>query len=164
VREAVFSILGDVSGLRVLDLYAGTGALGIEALSRGASSASFVERARPALVCLRENLGSLRLESRATVLAVDVRRALRSLGAEFDLVFADPPWAEVGAALEALSESPLRLARGARLVFEQSARDEPVAVVGGLSLVTSRTWGDTRVTWYGPDSPPIPSAEPMQLV
>jgi 16S rRNA (guanine966-N2)-methyltransferase len=160
----MFSILGDVAGLRVLDLYAGTGALGIEALSRGASSASFVERARPALACLRENLSALRLEARATVLAVDVRRALRSLEAEFDLVFVDPPWAEVRAALDALSDRPLRLARGGRLVFEQSARDEPVAVVGGLSLVTSRTWGDTRATWYGPDSLPISTADPTPLV
>src|SRR6185295_8236746 len=69
VREALFSMLGDVAGAMVLDLYAGTGALAIEALSRGAERAVFVENARPALAALHENLGSLGLEGKAKVLA-----------------------------------------------------------------------------------------------
>src|SRR3954467_6793389 len=87
VREALFSILGDVSGLRVLDLYAGSGALGIEALSRGASAAVFVEFARPALASLRENLTKLGLDDVATTLPVRVESAAAKLGhhAPFEL-------------------------------------------------------------------------------
>jgi hypothetical protein len=81
VKEALFSILGDVSGARVLDLYAGSGALGIEALSRGASAAVFVEAARPALACLRENLTKLGLDSVATTLPCASRARRASSGA-----------------------------------------------------------------------------------
>ncbi len=79
VKEALFSILGDVSGLKVLDLYAGSGALGIEALSRGASSAVFVEFARPALACLRENLAKLGLGAESQTLPVQVEAATKHL-------------------------------------------------------------------------------------
>ncbi len=94
VREALFSILGDVAGLAVLDLYAGTGALGIEALSRGASHATFVEQARSALRSLRQNRAALHLASRARVVAAPVERVLAAppwLGETIDLVFIVPP-------------------------------------------------------------------------
>src|SRR5262252_9250396 len=76
VREALFSILGDLEGASVLDLFAGTGALGIEALSRGASHATFVEKARPALRALLQNLEKLEIGSKAEVLSISVERAL----------------------------------------------------------------------------------------
>src|SRR3954464_12918408 len=75
VREALFSILGDLSGAEVLDLYAGTGALGLEAISRGAARATFVERARPALVALRANIDKLGVSSQCEVLTTTVERA-----------------------------------------------------------------------------------------
>ena len=83
VKEALFSILGDVTGARVLDLYAGSGALGIEALSRGAASGVFVESARPALACLRENLTKLGLDDVATTLPV---------WSSTNVVRGKPPW------------------------------------------------------------------------
>src|SRR5215813_9707568 len=98
VREALFSILGDLEETAVLDLFAGTGALGIEALSRGASRATFVENARPALRALGQNLDRLDLRSQAVVLSTSVERALSvmSWGAvPFDVVVRTPPYREV---------------------------------------------------------------------
>jgi len=99
VREAVFSSLGDVEGFAVLDLYAGSGSLGIEALSRGAARAVFVERGREAVAVLRRNLATLDLADRARVRPEEARRVVRALarrtaerpGEGFDLVFAAPP-------------------------------------------------------------------------
>ncbi len=101
LRETIFNVLGpSVSGARFLDLFAGTGAIGIEALSRGASEVVFVENHPPAAALIRRNLDSLGIESGATVLAIDVLRGLETLarklnvaGARFDYVFLDPPYA-----------------------------------------------------------------------
>ncbi|HVY44643.1 MAG TPA: 16S rRNA (guanine(966)-N(2))-methyltransferase RsmD, partial [Minicystis sp.] len=99
VREAVFSALGDVEGAVVLDLFAGTGALGIEALSRGAAHATFVENARASLAALRENLAALGLGATSSVIAQPAARAVASLagapGPAFDLVLVDPPYAAI---------------------------------------------------------------------
>lgn len=154
VKEALFSILGDVSGARVLDLYAGSGALGIEALSRGASAAVFVEAARPALACLRNNLTKLGLDDVATTLPLRVENATAQLGrhAPFDLVLCDPPWRDVKAAraqLEALASAG-SFAAGARIVLEHAAKDPPPAPEGtvGLLVYDERRWGDTAVTLF----------------
>src|SRR5262245_38060022 len=98
VREALFSALGDVAGAVVLDLYAGTGALGIEALSRGAERAVFVESARPALVALRDNLAATDLSAASRVIALPVARATVEIARQgpFDLVLVDPPYAALG--------------------------------------------------------------------
>lgn len=155
VREALFSILGDITGARVLDLYAGTGALGIEALSRGAASATFVENGKPALDALRENLQKLGLGGVSTVLALRVeqlpKRPAPSLDQRFDLVFADPPYEMVrdGRAARALSgvaEAPL-LTEDARVVVEHGASDRPPAL-SGLHLESTRSYGDTAISFY----------------
>ena len=168
VREAVFSILaahgrsilargdGTLGAQEVLDLYAGTGALGIEALSRGARHAIFVERGREALAALRANLATLRLDgvSESRVVASPVERAVRSLtGARADLVFADAPYAlvrsgEVGRVLGELAGADA-FAPGARVVVEHAAADAPpVLADGGLSLDATRRYGDTSVSFY----------------
>jgi 16S rRNA (guanine966-N2)-methyltransferase len=146
--------LGDVSGARVLDLYAGSGALGIEALSRGASAAVFVEAARPALACLRDNLTKLGLNDVATTLPLRVESATALLGrhAPFELVLCDPPWRDVKAAraqLEALANAGL-FAAGARIVLEHAAKDPPPAPEGASKLLVydERRWGDTSVTLF----------------
>lgn len=165
VKEALFSILGDVSGLKVLDLYAGSGALGIEALSRGASSAVFVEAARPALACLRENLTKLGLEDVATTLPLRVQSAaakLQALG-PFELVLCDPPWRDVSAArseLEALARAGV-FTLGARVVLEHAAKDpQPAPVgVGRLRLCDERRWGDTAVSLFEPAEVPGPARD-----
>jgi 16S rRNA (guanine966-N2)-methyltransferase len=151
VREALFSMLGDVQGDNVLDLYAGSGALGIEALSRGARAATFVESSRAALTCLRANLGGLDLEQRGRVVPLRAERCASALAASgpFDLVFCDPPWGEVEEALSVLvhlSKGEI-LTRTARVFLEHAARDPlPPLNDGPLAISGSRSWGDTAVT------------------
>jgi 16S rRNA (guanine966-N2)-methyltransferase len=153
VREALFSVLVDVGDARVLDLYAGTGALGIEALSRGALHATFVENARPALAALRENLVALGLAAPGSavtrVVAQPVTRAAASLEGPFDLVFADPPYADVGDVVGAVAALRARgaLAPGARIVVEHASRD-PAPPLDGMTARPGRAYGDTMVTIY----------------
>ena len=141
VREALFSILGDVSGARVLDLYAGSGALGIEALSRGAASALFVERDRRALAALRRNLDALGAD--AEVRSQDALRFIAQPEGVFDLVFCDPPYDEASRVAVALSETlPAMLEDDARIVTESDKRN-PLTLP--LPLVVERTYGHTRI-------------------
>jgi 16S rRNA (guanine966-N2)-methyltransferase len=151
VREAMFARLGDLSGAVVLDLFAGSGALGLEALSRGAAHVDFVEKARPAARCVRENLAALGLAERARVLPGDARSVLRALereGARYDLVFVDPPYASGLAAelLAALGAGAL-LAEGACVVVE-SDRRRPPGDAPGLAQTDERRYGDTLLTRY----------------
>jgi 16S rRNA (guanine966-N2)-methyltransferase len=148
VREAVFSIVGPVEEARVLDLFAGSGALGIEALSRGAASCVFVERDRRAARVITSNLEKLGLTG-AVVVARDVAAALRDerdRGRSFDLVLADPPyedWAVHGAVLATLL--PPVLADDALVVVETSEHVEPSLP---LDLVTTRRYGSARITVF----------------
>lgn len=170
VREALFGILGSagaIDGARVLDLYAGTGALAFEALSRGASRATLVESSREALGALRANVTALGQEARTRVLAVDIRGAVTRIAAEgpFDLVLADPPWALVDEgpardALEALARAGA-LAEGAAVVLEHAARSEPPEVPS-LVRGETRRYGDTALTFYKPAilAPPRDDARP----
>ena len=153
VREALFSILGDVTGAVVLDLYAGTGALGIEALSRGASRAVFVESARPAASVLRQNLAALGLMESGVVIAQPVDRALeRVLSAgPFDLVLADPPYAsvrEAAASLARLAAAGHRFLKPeGRVVLEHPGRDAPPEV-GSLLSTGTRSYGEASLSVY----------------
>jgi 16S rRNA (guanine966-N2)-methyltransferase len=147
VREAVFSILGPLDGAVVLDLFAGSGALGIEALSRGAARAVFVERAPAALAALRRNLETVGADpSNATVVAGDARGALRTARRHrdtYDLVFLDPPYAQVRLFAGDLSRDlPGVLAAGARVVAESDRRG-PLDL--DLPLVDERRYGDTLI-------------------
>jgi 16S rRNA (guanine966-N2)-methyltransferase len=150
VREAIFNILGPPPG-PVLDLYAGTGALGLEALSRGAPSAVFVERDGNALSALRRNLRELGIEGRATVIGADVRTALRRLGAtggRFSWVFLDPPYVrETEGVLGELSGSDL-LTSCAVVILEHDKRMPPSESVGCLFLTDRRQYGDTELSFY----------------
>jgi 16S rRNA (guanine966-N2)-methyltransferase len=158
VREAVFSILEaerSIEGARVLDLYAGTGALGLEALSRGALHVTLVEKAKDALVALRANVTALGVEDLTTIVAGPVERCAAMLGGAsggFDLVFADPPYADIprGAlakALAAIVGIEGVLAADARVVVEHATNDDPPDLIG-LSLDRSRRYGDTTVSIY----------------
>jgi len=145
VREALFSVLGPaVQGARVLDLFAGSGALGLEALSRGAVSAVFVERSPRALAAIAANLATLGVE--AEVRRMEARAALRTASARgeaYDLVFLDPPYRRAAGLGRELSEA-LRavLAAGARVVSESDRRD-PLEL--DLPLTDERRYGDTIV-------------------
>jgi 16S rRNA (guanine966-N2)-methyltransferase len=155
VREALFSMLGEVSGARVLDLYAGTGALGIEALSRGAASAVFVERDAAAARVLRENLGALGIgEQEAEVRRGEVLTALRSARRAretYDLLFIDPPYSRARDwQAELAAGIPPLLAPGARVVVESGRRAQlelPIAVE------RERRYGDTSITIHRHDAP-----------
>jgi 16S rRNA (guanine966-N2)-methyltransferase len=151
VREALFSILGErAAAEKILDLYAGTGSLGIEALSRGAASVVFVERSKEAVAALQANVEALGLRERARILPSSVERAASRLERErFDLVFADPPYADVnGLAKEALEALFVPLLQHAgMLLLEHASRDPPPAIAG-LELEDTRTYGDTTLSFY----------------
>jgi 16S rRNA (guanine966-N2)-methyltransferase len=140
VREAIFNALASLDAVmdaRVLDLFAGSGALGIEALSRGAAHCTFVESGRPALTTLRANLETLGLVDRATVAPMDVDRFLASAPSA-ELALADPPyafdgWVNVMAALEAM------------LLVAES--DRPVDAEPGWEVVRDKRYGTTYVTF-----------------
>jgi 16S rRNA (guanine966-N2)-methyltransferase len=141
VREALFSMLGDVEGARVLDLYAGSGALGIEALSRGAESAVFVERDAQALAAIERNLAAVGAEAR--VLRQPAERFLATAKGPFDLVFCDPPYDFASRLAGTLAERlPAVTPPGARIVTESDKRN-PLELP--FPLVTERTYGDTRI-------------------
>ncbi|MGA2470205.1 MAG: 16S rRNA (guanine(966)-N(2))-methyltransferase RsmD [Solirubrobacteraceae bacterium] len=149
IREAVFSILGDIDGAEVLDLFAGSGALGIEALSRGAARVTFVESAPAALRTIDRNLAALALALRSRVVRADVRLALRSAAvraSEYDLVFLDPPYARVSAFAGTLADAlPGLLAPAARVISECDRR-EPLEL--GLPVILERRYADTLISIY----------------
>jgi len=153
VREALFDILGPaVVGMRVLDLFAGTGAVGIEALSRGAARAVFVEKDRQALRVLRANLAALSLSrERARVIggdAVTVLPALAGMEAPFDLAFLDPPYATalIPRTLEALVRGGI-LGPAARVVVQHFGQSEVTAGTGLTADRPARRFGETALTF-----------------
>jgi len=149
VRSAIFSIIGTeaVTGKRVLDLYAGTGVLGIEALSRGAVWAEFVERNRRLCSALQALLRKLSLESNARVVRSEVSRAWPTLEGGYDLVFADPPYdSDEIRVIEGGMQRPRLIAEGGLLVVEYRAGSDTVETGGKFTHVTDRKYGDTAIT------------------
>jgi 16S rRNA (guanine966-N2)-methyltransferase len=148
VREAVFSIVGSVEGASVLDLFAGSGAMGLEALSRGASSCVFVEHDRAAARVIQANLEKLRLTG-AVVANRDVASALREdreRGRRYDLVLVDPPYDEWETHAGTLADLlPGVLGEDALVVVETSGRTEPSLP---LDHVTTRRYGSARITVF----------------
>lgn len=166
VREALFARLPDLDGARVLDLYAGTGSLGIEALSRGARRVVFVDRSPASLAVLRRNLRALDLEGVTRIVRGNVRGVLPRLsrdGERFDLVFADPPYAQSDdlEALERLVSGEL-LDEGATVVVERSRR-HPLPRIAGLVSCDARRYGDTVLEWLEPDATPATDPAPHTL-
>lgn len=155
IRESLFNILaGSIQDRRVLDLFAGTGALGIEAISRGAASAVFVDQARAALAAIRRNIRDLGLDTRTRIIHWDVRKNLNCLASDpqaFDLVFMDPPYEThaVAPALRALISSGA-MAPDSRVIIEHSAREPVHHPMGTLALVDQRRFGKTLVSFMKP--------------
>ena len=155
VKEAIFNILFDVTGARVLDLFAGSGSIGIEALSRGARLAVFVEEWGPAVASMQKNLERCKFTDRARVMKSTVSRAIASLRREgqlFDLVFVDPPYLKnlVQPTLKKISSAGI-LANDGLIVTEHHPREE-IGEVSGLLLTDSRKYGQIRVTFLRPSS------------
>lgn len=153
VKEALFSILGSrVVGSRFLDLYAGTGAIGIEALSRGASQVTFVEPDRAALQVLRANLTLCKVTTAAEVHACPAGSFLASLGkaaAAYDIIFADPPYHQdyLEELWPALAETAA-ITDDTLIVLEHSSKTAVPAVKGRLSLLRQYRYGDTTLSVY----------------
>jgi 16S rRNA (guanine(966)-N(2))-methyltransferase RsmD len=155
VREALFSIIQsrfDVAGARVLDLCAGTGALGIESLSRGASSCCFVECDCNALSSIRRNLATVRFQDQAEVISMEAIKALRLLGKRgtcFDLIFFDPPYlADLYQTVPFEVSSLSLLSADGLFIAESSARNVLPEKIGSLVKINSRTYGDTALNFY----------------
>ena len=154
VREAIFNLLingkhagNPVAGARVLDLFAGTGAMGLEALSRGAASVVFVDDGAKALTLLRANVAKMRAEGETRILRQDARHLPANPGAPFTLVFLDPPYGKhLGEAALAAALKSGWLAPGAMVVWEEGTAPTPPA---GLLQLDQRRYGETLVTLLG---------------
>ncbi|MBE5801149.1 MAG: 16S rRNA (guanine(966)-N(2))-methyltransferase RsmD [Clostridiales bacterium] len=152
VKESLFNMIQfDVPQARVLDLFAGSGALALESLSRGAESAVLVDKSREALDCIRRNIQKLRMDDETTVLACDWTQALvkcQIQGLQFDLVFLDPPYrmTELAEISNKLLEMNL-LAQDALLVIEHRTDTQP-QMNDCFSLERERTYGDTQIHFY----------------
>src|SRR5215218_11368836 len=148
VREAAFNLIGPVEDIAVLDLFAGSGAMGLEALSRGAASVVLVESDREAQRTIERNLEKLALKD-ARIVKHDVRRALATeaaAGSRYDLVLVDPPYRMLGSLLPILSTYlPALLAEDGLVVVESPARERPELP---LAERTSRTYGSVRLTVF----------------
>lgn len=151
VKESIFSSLGArVHGARVLDLYAGVGSFGIEALSRGAREVTFVEHDRRALAALRSNLADLGME--ATVVAGRVEDHTGAAPDSFDLVFCDPPWPLPASELTAVLEEIAPAVAGLVVVTRRAS--DPVPAPAGYAIDDERRHGDTRIIRYSTERDP----------
>ena len=150
VRESLFSMLAhrvDFDGLRVLDLFAGTGALGLEALSRGAGHVTFVDNGRVALRLLRENIKRLDVAARGDLITADTRH-LPAAPAPADLIFLDPPYGQgLGGPALAAAQTRGWIAPDALIVWEESAAQS----APGFAVLAQKRYGDTHVTLLEPD-------------
>jgi len=155
VKEAIFDILQDCfRGQYVLDLFAGTGALGIEALSRGARKAVFIEESRHSLVALRRNIEECRLKEEVEILPREVQvgiRILQGRGESFQLIFLDPPYGKglAGITLRSLAQSSI-VAPGALIVAEHSLT-ESLDSITSFQMLDERKYGRTRVSFLRSD-------------
>jgi len=152
VREALFSILHDrVSGARVLDAYCGSGALGFEALSRGAARATFIDADREIVSCVRSTALRLGVEPSCEFLLGRVVPLLRSrvVAGRFELILADPPYAS-GEGAEFLATAGPLVADGGTIVIERDRREPPAPAPGGLGLVRTASYGRTCLDFFGP--------------
>lgn len=150
VKEAIFNILFDVSETRVLDLFAGCGSIGIEALSRGAAFAVFVEEWRPATDSIRRNLSHCKLDQLARIMSMQVSKAIKRLerdGEEFDLIFVDPPYMKdlVNPTLRLIAASSI--AKPDSIIVVEHSPKEPIGEICNLALTDKRKYGQTSVAF-----------------
>lgn len=156
VREALFSIIGDLQGDIVLDCYAGSGALGLEALSRGAANVTFIESGRRACEVISRNLEGLGFAERATVLHRAVERAGPALGGQrFDVVLSDAPWPICQSAAHALLNLVARrVSPGATIVLGHPTRQVlELPLPAGFARQQTRNWGDSAMTFVRYEEP-----------
>ena len=155
MRERLFSMLAHsrypaLEGARVADLFAGTGALGLEALSRGAEQVTFVEKVRPSLACLHANIETLGVEEQASVMPIDARR-LGSAQTPYDIIFMDPPYREglVPQTLDRLRDQGWL--RPGTLIICEVASDEELALAADVKILDDRKQGQQRILFLLPE-------------
>ena len=149
LREALFNILGDVTDFAVLDLFAGTGAVGLEALSRGAAHVTFVEQSRAALHVLRDNIALLSAHNRATLSGKDALTTLAADRNSYDLIFADPPYGKgFGQRVLDLVDHSHLLNDEGHLFIEEGSKAPPLEAEN-LTLRATRQYGDSILYQYG---------------
>ncbi len=160
VREAVFNMLASrldsFDGCRVLDLFAGSGAMGIEALSRGAGGALFIDNGATAARLIDRNLVHCRLRDRSRLLRADVLKVLgRLAGGQYDLVFIDPPYHSglAGGVLQQLAKADLLAATGL-IVVETDRREPPTESPPGLQRLLERSFGRVRIEFFSREEAP----------
>ncbi len=149
VRESTFNVLRqEVTGKRVLDLFAGAGGMGLEALSRGALWATFVDSSPESMNALKRNLERLKLKDRSTVIRLDGLKALNKIGRSFNLIFADPPYAKGYAQriLDIIARSDV-LEEGGILVLEHHKKEAFRCPEEHLSLLKEKRFGDTVISF-----------------
>ncbi len=161
VRESLFMVLEPWHGTSVVDLYAGSGALGIEALSRGAARADFVESSRDAIAVLRDNLAMLGATDRTTIWPLPLPAGLGRMGAPLaraDVILLDPPYGgeQARECLEALASAPLHA--GCRIVLEHHGKDDVPERAGRIARIDTRKYGETHVSFYEPREAGDPAA------
>jgi 16S rRNA (guanine966-N2)-methyltransferase len=148
VREAVFNILGNrVTGARFLDLYAGSGLAGFEAMSRGADSVTFVEAASRLVAAIQSTADTLGASAQSTVCSGRLPGALADVTGPFDVIYLDPPYALGGVESTLAALAPL-LAASATVVYEHSSRYNPPQRPPGLALEQRRVYGDSAIAFY----------------
>lgn len=152
VREALFSILGErIVDARVLDLFAGTGALGFEALSRGAAAATFVESHRPTAAAIEHAAQGFEVADRIQVVALQAERAARALAGRYDIVFADPPYAQgIPSAVLAALVAAGRIDANTIVVYEHPGRAETPAAAG-FKVTRTERYGDVALSFMAVD-------------
>lgn len=147
-KEAVFSAIHfEVEGARMLDLFAGTGQMGLEALSRGARSVTFVENGQPSLQALRGNIAACGFEDQCKVVAMDALRFLEIGGQEYDIVFLDPPYNQ-GLAQAAVLLAAGQTAPGGVILCETDRHEQMPEEVGAFRLMKTRRYGKAMIHTY----------------
>jgi 16S rRNA (guanine(966)-N(2))-methyltransferase RsmD len=150
VRESLFNILApDLEGASFLDLYAGSGANGIEALSRGALRAVFIDNHPQSAQCIRKNLATTRCEDRGTCMSYRLPEDLKRIPGTFSIIFADPPfnYGDYAGLIEAIAHANL-LAPGGKLIVEHGFKSDLPEVAGHLTRTQARRYGKTELTFY----------------
>ncbi|NIQ38249.1 MAG: 16S rRNA (guanine(966)-N(2))-methyltransferase RsmD [Proteobacteria bacterium] len=154
VKESVFNVLGECwHGIKVLDLFSGTGSLGLEAISRGAEQVVFVEKSRSALNVLRKNIALCGFGSHAVVMAMSVSRSLSLIGRKgesFQVIFADPPYGRgwVDKTVQEILGQGI-LSEGGMVVIEHAPSESPSTGNGRMAVLKRKKYGDTAISFLG---------------
>lgn len=153
LRESVFNILSGLDGRSFLDLYAGSGSMGLEALSRGASRVVFVEKNRSCVAAIRRNLVRIRIGFSSEVIGATVEQGIRMLGRRresFDIVFADPPYGKgyVDQTLDLIKRSPVLARPSGVFVLQHSAREAPAGEPAPFARTRKKRYGETEISFF----------------